>query len=203
MHHSLQIMFILPLMTGHLFWKATILGGLYRGVPLYLNLSCRPEMPNSGQNWQFFALRDLENWRMTLKNNRAPLLCCFKLCASFHSHWFIRTGVTVRNPPIWFKISDFLSRVTLKFDGWPKKNNRAPVICYFKHCASFHRNMWIQTGVMVRKQLNGVMTLTLDLWPWHFAWTSRQSWKFQDVTMRGTLSKTCDRQMDRRTDGRK
>ena len=34
-HHSLQIMFILPLMTGHLFWKATILGGLYRGVPLY------------------------------------------------------------------------------------------------------------------------------------------------------------------------
>ena len=36
MHHSLQIMFILPLMTGHLFWKAAILGGLYRGVPLYL-----------------------------------------------------------------------------------------------------------------------------------------------------------------------
>ena len=35
MHHSLQIMFILPPMTGHLFWKATILGGLYRGVPLY------------------------------------------------------------------------------------------------------------------------------------------------------------------------
>ena len=30
-------MFILPLMTGHLFWKATILGGLYRGVPLYYN----------------------------------------------------------------------------------------------------------------------------------------------------------------------
>ena len=36
MHHSLQIMFILPLMTGHLFWKAVILGGLYRGVPLYI-----------------------------------------------------------------------------------------------------------------------------------------------------------------------
>ena len=29
-------MFILPLMTGHLFWKATNLGGLYRGVPLYV-----------------------------------------------------------------------------------------------------------------------------------------------------------------------
>ena len=35
MNHSLQIMFILPLMTGHLFWKATIFVGLYRGVPLY------------------------------------------------------------------------------------------------------------------------------------------------------------------------
>ena len=35
-HHSLQIMFILPFMTGHLFWKATILAGLYRSVPLYI-----------------------------------------------------------------------------------------------------------------------------------------------------------------------
>ena len=41
MHHSLQIMFILPLMTGHLFWKATTLGGLYRGVPLYFFCTCR------------------------------------------------------------------------------------------------------------------------------------------------------------------
>ena len=31
----LQIMFILPLMAGHLFWKTAILGGLYREVPLY------------------------------------------------------------------------------------------------------------------------------------------------------------------------
>ena len=30
-------MFILPLMTGHLLWKAIILGGLYRGVPRYIN----------------------------------------------------------------------------------------------------------------------------------------------------------------------
>ena len=36
MPHSLQVMFILPLMTGHLFWKATILGVLYRGVPPYV-----------------------------------------------------------------------------------------------------------------------------------------------------------------------
>ena len=40
---------------------------------------------------------------MTLKNNRGPLLCYFKLCASFHSHWWIQTGVTVRKRPIWVK----------------------------------------------------------------------------------------------------
>ena len=42
MHHSLQIMFILPLMTGHLFWKATIVDGLYKGVPLYQSMCYWP-----------------------------------------------------------------------------------------------------------------------------------------------------------------
>ena len=61
---------------------------------------------------------DLAIWRMTLKNNRAPLLCYFKLCASFCSHWWNQSGVTVRKRPSWVKFDDFLSRVTLKFDGW-------------------------------------------------------------------------------------
>ena len=30
---------------------------------------------------------------MTLKNNTAPLLCCFQLCAWFHCHMWIQTGV--------------------------------------------------------------------------------------------------------------
>ena len=50
---------------------------------------------------------DLEIWWMTLENNRAPLLCCFKLCASFRSHWWIPTGVTVRKRQIWVKFDDF------------------------------------------------------------------------------------------------
>ena len=58
---------------------------------------------------------------MTLKNNRAPLLCCFKLCTSFHSHRWIQTKVTVRKRSIRVKIGDLLPRVTLKFDGWPWK----------------------------------------------------------------------------------
>ena len=56
---------------------------------------------------------------MTLKNNRAPLLFYFKLCASFRSHWCIKTWVRVRKRPIWVKFDDVYSRVTLKFDGWP------------------------------------------------------------------------------------
>ena len=58
---------------------------------------------------------------MTLKNNTAHFLCNLKFCASFHSHLSIRNGVTVRKHQIWIKIGNFLSRVTLKFDGRPWK----------------------------------------------------------------------------------
>ena len=185
-------------------------------------------------------------WRMTMKNNRTPLLCCFKLCASFHSHQWIKTGVTVRKRPIGIKIDDFFSRVTLKFDGWTwktivhpffatssfvhhfvannefklelqsgnaqfgskttillpcdleiwrmtLKHNRAPLLSNIKLCASFHHHMWIQTGVTVRKRLSWVLTsvtLTFDIWPWPFAWTSLVALvitpKFHDDMMMGT-----------------
>ena len=69
----------------------------------------------------FFVQCDLEILRMTLKNNRAPFLCCFKLCASSHGHQWILAGVTVRKPSIQIKIGDFLSRVTLKVNGWHRK----------------------------------------------------------------------------------
>ena len=143
---------------------------------------------------------------MTLKNNRAPLLFYFKLCAAVCSHWWIQTGVTVRKRPIWVKSYAFYSSVTLKFDGWPWKtighlfystssfvhhfvaigefklelhsgnaqsgsnstlfravwtwnltddleNNRAPLLCNFKLCASFRSHWWIQTGVTLWKRL--------------------------------------------------
>ena len=85
------------------------------------NWSFSPETPNLRQNRQFFEPHDLAIWWMTFKNNRAPLLCYFKPCAAFHSHWWIQTGVTVRKCPIWVNLDDFFSHVTLKFDGWPWK----------------------------------------------------------------------------------
>ena len=72
-----------------------------------LRLAYSPETPNLGQNRWCFVPCDLEIWRMTLENDRASLLCCFKLCATFHSHWWIKTGVTVRKRPIWVKFDDF------------------------------------------------------------------------------------------------
>ena len=87
-------------------------------------------------------------WQMTLKNNKAPLLCSFKLCASFHSHWWIQTGVQKRS--ISFKIDDFLF-------VWPfhltndLENNRAPFLYYIKLCASFQSHELIQSWITVRK----------------------------------------------------
>ena len=121
------------------------------------NWSYNPETPNLGQIRQFLEPCDLEIWRMTLKNNRAPLLSNIKLYASFHHH------------------------------------------------------MWIQTGVTVRKRLSWVVTLTFDLWPWPFAWTSllslvitlKISWWYDDGNVVKKVWRTdrrTGRQRDRRTE---
>ena len=72
-------------------------------------------------NHRFFSPCHLEIWWMTLENDRAPLLYYIKLCASFQIHRWIETEVTVQKRSIWVKIGNFLSRVTLKFDGCPWK----------------------------------------------------------------------------------
>ena len=77
------------------------------------NLSYSLEAPNLGQIRRFLEPCDLENWQMTLKNNRAPLLSNIKLYASFHHHMWIRTGVTVRK-----RLSWVVTSVTLTFDLW-------------------------------------------------------------------------------------
>ena len=82
--------------------------GIWKLRPAY-----SPETPNLGQNRWCFVPCDFEIWWMTLENKRASLLCCFKLCATFHSHWWIQTGVTVRKRPIWVKFNDFFRAV------WP------------------------------------------------------------------------------------
>ena len=87
---------------------------------------------------------------MTLKNARAPLLCCFKLCASFHSHRWIQTKVTVRKRSIRVKIGDLLSPVTLKFDRWPWK-----IIEHLFYVASIFMHHFIAIGEFKLKLQSG------------------------------------------------
>ena len=75
------------------------------------NLIYSPETLNLGRNWWYVIPCDLEIWWMTLENKRASLLCYFKLCAAFGSHWWIQTGVTVRKRPIW------VNSISLLYDG--------------------------------------------------------------------------------------
>ena len=115
----------------------------------------------------FFVPCDLEIWQMTLKNNRAPLLCYFKLSASFYSHLWIQNGVTARKRSIWVKIVDFFSRVTLKFDGWPWKTighlfyaissfvHHLIAICEFK--------MELQSG---NAKFGSKSVIFCPVWPW-------------------------------------
>ena len=125
------------------------------------NWNYRPEIPNLGQIWRFLEPCDLEIWRMTFKNNRAPLLCYFKLCASFCTHWWTPTGVTIRKRPIWVKLYAFYSHVTLKFEGWPWKtighlfNATSSFVHHFVAIGEFklelHRaaNLWKLTPVTI------------------------------------------------------
>ena len=95
------------------------------------------------------------------------------------------------------------------------KNNRAPLLSIIKLYASSHHHMWIQTGVTVRKRWSWVVTsvtLTFDLWPWPFAWTSLLSLVITpenfmmigwwEHSQKGVTDRRTDRQTDRQTDGR-
>ena len=161
---------------------------------------------------------------MTLENNRAPLQHYFKLYASFRSHWWNQTGVTVRKRPIWVspetpnlgQLRRLLEPCDLEIWRMTLKNNRAP-LSNIKLYASFHHHMWIQTWVTVRKRLSWIvtsMTLTFDLWPWPFAWTLllslvkllKISWSYDGGNIVKKVWQTdrrTDGQMDRRTDRRK
>ena len=114
-----------------------------------LRLAYSPETPNLGQNRWCFVPCDLEIWWMTLENNRASLLCCFKLCATFHSHRW-NWSYSPETPNLG-QIRRFLEPCDLEIWRMTLKNNRAPLLCYFKLYASFRSHQLIKAGVTVRK----------------------------------------------------
>ena len=65
------------------------------------------------------------------------------------------------------------------------KKNREPILCYFRLCSSFHSHRSNQSGIMVRKRLNWVLTcLTLTFCMSITFVNGNNSWKFHDDTMR-------------------
>ena len=131
-----------------------------------LNWRLSPETSNLGQIWRSLEPCDLDIWRMNLKNNRAPLLCCFNLCASFRSHWWIQTGVTVRKRPIWVKIRRFF--YDLEIWRMTLKNNRAPLLCYLNFVQHFvataESKLELQSG---NAQSGSNSTMLRAVWPWN------------------------------------
>ena len=138
---------------------------------IYSNWSCSPET----LNWRFFVPHDLENWWMTLKNNRAPLLSCFKLCASFQIHRWSQTGVRKRS--IRVKIGDFLSRVIFKFDGWPWKTighlfyTTLSFVHHFKTICIF--KLGLQSG---NAQFGSTLAIFCPAWPWKLTDDLEKQW---------------------------
>ena len=123
-------------------------------------------------NHRFFSPCDLEIRWMTLQNFWAHLLYYIKLCASFQIHRWIQTEVKVWKHSIRVKIGDFLSRVTLKFDGWPWKtighlfNATWSFVHHFKAMGYSP-----ETGVTARKRSIRVnflssVTFKFDGWLW-------------------------------------
>ena len=142
----------------------------------------------------FFVPCDLEISWMSLKNNRAPLLCYVKRCASCRSHRWLETGVIVEKRPIQVNNCNFFVTCDLEIWRMTLKNNRAPLPYYVKLCASFHGHMWIQNWSYVWKRLNCFFYLCdLDLWPLTSTCCTcitsvnvNNPWKFHDDTMKGT-----------------
>ena len=132
------------------------------------NWSYCPETFNAGQNRWFFVLCDLEFWWMTLKNNRAPLLCYIKLCAPFQGHRWSQTEVTVRKISIRVKIGVFQSHATLKFDGWPWKTI-GHLFCvassFVHHFIAFGGfKLKLQPG---NDQFGSKLAIYCLVWPWN------------------------------------
>ena len=136
--------------------------GIWKLRPAY-----SPETPNLGQNRWCFVPCDLEIWWMTLENNRASLLCCFKHCATFHIHQWIQTGVTVRKCPIWVKFGDFFSRVTLKFDRWHWKTIGH---LFYATSSSMHHFIAIGKLKLELESGNAQFGSKSTMWPWNLTY---------------------------------
>ena len=130
---------------------------------------------------------------MTLKNNRAPLLCYFKLCTSFDSHRWFKLGLQSRTAhPMPVKISNF---VPCDHDDLEKTMGHISYATpsLVDHFIAICRNSkWSYSPETTKL---GFDLCDLDIWPLTLTF-------FMDITfVIGNNSwKRCDGRMDGQTD---
>ena len=95
---------------GHLFTTSSFMHHFIAICEFKLVLQSKNAQ--TGSKLAIFLLCDLEMSWMTLKNNRANLLCHIKPCTSFRHHMWIQTRVTV-----WKQLNWVLTSCDL--DLWP------------------------------------------------------------------------------------
>ena len=152
---------------GHLFYTTLSFVQHFKAIGIF-KLELQAGNAQFGSKLIFFP-GDFEIWRMTLKNNRAPLLYYVKLCASFQIHWWSQTWVTAWKRSSRVKIGDFLSRMTLRIDLWPwkKKGHRSYAASTFVHhfIANGEFKLELQSG---KAQFGSKSTTFFGrVWPWN------------------------------------
>ena len=109
---------------------------------------------------------------MTSKNYRTPFLHYIKFCVSSQTPPWIQTGVTVLKRTIQVEIGDFLSRVTLKFDGWPWKTigrlfyATSTFVHHFVDIGEFKLGLQSANAQFGSNDFFSRVTLKFDGWPW-------------------------------------
>ena len=101
------------------------------------------------------------------ENNRAPLLCCFKLSASFHSYWWIQTELQTQgsHKNLRKKFHDFSMTSPGQNPNFQTKNTN---ICFFTAHVSICRINYRQTQTHTHTQTHtwfdqGQLTIQLIL----------------------------------------
>ena len=118
----------------------------------------------------FFVPGDFENWRMTLKNNKAPFLYYAKFCASFQIHWWSQTWVTAWKRSSRVKIGNFF------YPAWPWKltyDLKNKTIGHLSYAASTFVRHFIANGEFKLELQSGnapfgtKWTIFSAVWPWN------------------------------------
>ena len=178
------------------------------------NWSYSPKTPNLGQNRWFFVC-PVWPWNLTADTEKE-----YGTSSILHQALYIISKPWVNSnwsysPETRNSGQNRRFSVSCDIEIWwvTLENNRAPLLSNIKLFILFNHHMLIQIEVTVRKRLSWVstsVTLTFDIWPWPFAWTSLLTFtpdnfmmiRWGEHSQKGVTDRQTYRRTDRRTDGR-